>query len=333
MIAIGTQYIEQPAGISQLVFHQLHQHGDRALKTSRQNHLAMNRFLSGVERRAFRMAEIATGNRDDALDIVQDAMLSLVKSYGHKTPDDWGPLFQRILQSRIRDWYRRSRVRNSLLDWLGVRVRGLSWMGLGALAALAAYTVALPVSALAGLRLGACGPLEDSGPWTLVTLLAAGVAAGLTVNAVAALGEEVGWRGYLLARLSSVAGFWPSALIVGVVWGLWHAPLVINGYDYSVSALEDCGGRVEGLVALVVFTIFTTAAGLVAALLRVGSGGAIAPAAMHGTINGIAGLYASLVLGSRLVAPPAGLAVAAGFVLVAPLVWWAVRSLAEEEPG
>ncbi len=221
----------------------------------------------------------------------------------------------------------------SLLDWLGVRVRGLSWMGLGALAALAAYTVALPVSALAGLRLGACGPLEDSGPWTLVTLLAAGVAAGLTVNAVAALGEEVGWRGYLLARLSSVAGFWPSALIVGVVWGLWHAPLVINGYDYSVSALEDCGGRVEGLVALVVFTIFTTAAGLVAALLRVGSGGAIAPAAMHGTINGIAGLYASLVLGSRLVAPPAGLAVAAGFVLVAPLVWWAVRSLAEEEPG
>ena len=123
MIAIGTQYIEQPAGISQLVFHQLHQHGDRALKTSRQDHLAMNRFLSGVERRAFRMAEIATGNPDDALDIVQDAMLSLVKSYGHKTPNDWGPLFQRILQSRIRDWYRRSRVRNSLLDWLGLAGR------------------------------------------------------------------------------------------------------------------------------------------------------------------------------------------------------------------
>ncbi len=221
----------------------------------------------------------------------------------------------------------------SLLDWLGVRVRGLTWIGLGALAVLVAYTIALPVSALAGLRLGACGPLEDSGPWIIAALLMAGVAAGLTVNAVAAFGEEAGWRGYLLVRLSSVAGFWPSALVVGVVWGLWHAPLVINGYDYSVSALEGCGGRAGGLVALAVFTAFTTAAGLVAALLRVGSGGAIAPAAMHGTINGIAGLYASLVSGSRLVAPPAGLAVAAGFALVAPLVWWAVRSLAEEGPG
>ncbi len=78
----------------------------------------MNRFLASVEKRAFRMAEIATGNREHALDIVQDAMLSLVRSYSDKPAAEWGPLFQRILQNRIRDWYRRSRVRNAVIGWL-----------------------------------------------------------------------------------------------------------------------------------------------------------------------------------------------------------------------
>ncbi len=94
--------------------------GDSTLDKNRDNHLVMNDFLSGVERRAFRMAEIATGNPDDALDLVQEAMMTLVKNYSHKTPQDWGPLFHRILQSRIRDWYRRSTVRNKLLDWMGL---------------------------------------------------------------------------------------------------------------------------------------------------------------------------------------------------------------------
>ncbi len=73
---------------------------------------ALNRFLAGVERRAYRMALVATASPEDALDIVQDAMLGLAERYGHREPGDWGPLFQRILQSRIRDWYRRARVRN-----------------------------------------------------------------------------------------------------------------------------------------------------------------------------------------------------------------------------
>lgn len=94
--------------------------GDMTLDKNRDNALAMNDFLASVERRAYRMAEIATGNSDDALDIVQDTMLALVKNYSHKMPQDWEPLFYRILQSRIRDWYRRSTVRNRLLDWLGL---------------------------------------------------------------------------------------------------------------------------------------------------------------------------------------------------------------------
>lgn len=74
----------------------------------------MDRFLSDSEQQAYRMAIIATGNRDDALEIVQDAMLKLAKKYANKPPEEWGPLFHRIMQSTIRDWYRRCKVRNSL---------------------------------------------------------------------------------------------------------------------------------------------------------------------------------------------------------------------------
>ena len=114
-----------------LVLHQCHQQGDNTLEKNSNKHLVMNDFLSGVERRAFRMAEIATGNADDALDLVQDAMMTLVKNYGHKTPQDWAPLFQRILQNRIRDWYRRSTVRNRLLDWLGLAGKDSRMPGAG----------------------------------------------------------------------------------------------------------------------------------------------------------------------------------------------------------
>jgi len=80
----------------------------------------LERFLASVEKKAFRMARIATGgNTDDALDIVQDSMLAFVKKYTSRPENDWRPLFYRVLQNRIRDWYRRQSVRNRWRGWLG----------------------------------------------------------------------------------------------------------------------------------------------------------------------------------------------------------------------
>ncbi|MEQ8288154.1 MAG: RNA polymerase sigma factor [Gammaproteobacteria bacterium] len=76
-------------------------------------------FLASVERRAYRMAELATGNKDEALDILQDAMFKLVERYAEKPAEEWGPLFTTILQSRIKDWYRRQQVRKGILGWFG----------------------------------------------------------------------------------------------------------------------------------------------------------------------------------------------------------------------
>lgn len=81
----------------------------------------MEQFLKSVERRAFRMAEIATGSRDDALDVLQDAMLEFVRAYAHKPEEQWKPLFYRIVQNKIRDWGRRSKVRRILMTLLPSR--------------------------------------------------------------------------------------------------------------------------------------------------------------------------------------------------------------------
>jgi RNA polymerase sigma-70 factor (ECF subfamily) len=72
---------------------------------------ALDRFLASIERRALRMAELASGSRDVALDLVQEAMLGFVRHYASRQPTEWAPLFYRILDSRLHDWQRRQRVR------------------------------------------------------------------------------------------------------------------------------------------------------------------------------------------------------------------------------
>ncbi len=78
----------------------------------------MDEFLASVERRAYAMAKMAVGQREEALDIVQDAMLRLVQRYAHRPQDEWRCLFFKILQNRIRDWYRRNSVSNRWRVWL-----------------------------------------------------------------------------------------------------------------------------------------------------------------------------------------------------------------------
>lgn len=79
---------------------------------------AIEAFLRGVERRALRMADLATGSRDEALDIVQDAMFGFVRHYAGKPAADWAPLFYRVLDNRLNDWHRRKRVRVRWIDRL-----------------------------------------------------------------------------------------------------------------------------------------------------------------------------------------------------------------------
>ena len=73
----------------------------------------LSQFLASVERRAFKQAQFSVRNDENALDIVQDAMLKLSRSYGDRPPAELPLLFQRILQNTIKDHYRRQKVRST----------------------------------------------------------------------------------------------------------------------------------------------------------------------------------------------------------------------------
>ena len=63
--------------------------GDLILNSS----VSLDKFLKGVQSRAFRIVQIATGNPEDALDLVQDAMFNLVEKYLDRSEEEWTPLF------------------------------------------------------------------------------------------------------------------------------------------------------------------------------------------------------------------------------------------------
>jgi RNA polymerase sigma-70 factor, ECF subfamily len=79
----------------------------------------MEDFLREVEARAFRIAVVSTRDAGEALDIVQDAMISLARRYADRSEAEWRPLFYSILKNRVRDWQRRRIVRSRVVSFFG----------------------------------------------------------------------------------------------------------------------------------------------------------------------------------------------------------------------
>jgi RNA polymerase sigma-70 factor (ECF subfamily) len=92
--------------------------GTTAMAASRPAPLSLDAFLRDAGRRAQMMAQFAVRDREAALDIVQEAMISLATRYADRDPASWGPLFQVILQSRIMDHHRRETRRKKWMTWL-----------------------------------------------------------------------------------------------------------------------------------------------------------------------------------------------------------------------
>ncbi len=117
------------------------------------------------------------------------------------------------------------------------------------------------------------GP-APSGP-LLAGLFAASLVVGPTINGVFGFGEELGWRGYLLPKLLGF-GRWRAHLLVGLLWGLWHAPLVAVGFNYP-------GYPVPGLLAMIGLT---TTMGIYVGEMALRHRSSLLAGWIHGAING-----------------------------------------------
>jgi len=146
-----------------------------------------------------------------------------------------------------------------------------------------------------------------------------GLIAGATFNALVAFGEELGWRGFLQKEFAGL-GFWRSSALIGVIWGLWHAPLVLQGVNYPY----------HPLAGVFMMVLFTTLLAPLFSYVRLKSGSVIAAAVMHGSLNGVARIPVLVVKGSNLLIGPTGLA---GFLALSllDLGLWLYQRLRREE--
>ncbi len=207
-------------------------------------------------------------------------------------------------------------------EWRALRTSFWRTYGRNALAAAAAITAVLigafGVAWLAGaLAIPGAGhlvaPDAPLPPAVLVpVVIAEGVLAGLTINGLFAFGEEYGWRGVLAQELRPL-GAVRANLLTGVLWGLWHAPIIILlGHNYG----SEWGWGIPVMVAWV------TPFSFLLWRLRERTGSVLAPAMLHGAANGALGVFTFLISGGNvLVALPVGLLLAVTMAIVAVAAW------------
>lgn len=176
--------------------------------------------------------------------------------------------------------------RPSLRGNLGRYALALWGPGLLTLAGAALYFLLFPsqfdpaMTALAG-QLG----MESVPISMLLSQLALCVTLFPFVNLFFALGEEVGWRGWLTPKLQERLGRRRGLIASGVIWGVWHWPLILlAGYEYGTGYP---GAPLTGALAM---CLFTTALGTLLSWLYEGTGSIWAPALAHGAVNAIAAM-------------------------------------------
>ena len=134
-------------------------------------------------------------------------------------------------------------------------------------------------------------------------ILFQGMIAGITVNAVAGFGEELGWRGFLVREFQNMK-FPEAALVIGFIWGIWHAPIILMGHNYAQHP-------VAGVFMMTIWCILLSPLFL---YITIKSKSVIAASVMHGTLNATGALALIMVEGGNDLLT--GLTGLAGFIAV-----------------
>lgn len=102
------------------------------------------------------------------------------------------------------------------------------------------------------------------------------------INIIPTLGEELGWRGYLLYGLKNSTGSSVKAvLMTGVIWGIWHAPMIAMGHNYGT---DYPGYPYIGILMMIVFCVLI---GIIEGYITLRTDSAIPAAICHSAINGL----------------------------------------------
>ena len=157
--------------------------------------------------------------------------------------------------------------------------------------------------------------------WTLVLLqLSVGLLVAPLINSFFTFGEELGWRGYLQPKLM-VLGFRKALLLTGVIWGIWHWPVIAMGHNFG---FDYWGAPWTGFLMM---TWFTITAGTIIGWLAL-RGQSVWPAVIaHAATNGIAGagllfLRADAQVNTLLGPAPVGLIANIPWALLAVYLLW-----------
>lgn len=154
---------------------------------------------------------------------------------------------------------------------------------------------------------------------TMVMQMSMGILLSPFLNLIPCFGEEWGWRGYLLPKMLNRFRVVPAILICGVIWGLWHAPLIVLGHNYG---LGYRGFPAAGILAMCIFCIVI---GTILSYVTMKAGSCVPAIIGHGTLNGFAAAgigFTSLQNPYNVFLGPAptGLIGGAGFIVVAAIL-------------
>ncbi|MDD4489310.1 MAG: CPBP family intramembrane metalloprotease [Paludibacter sp.] len=128
-----------------------------------------------------------------------------------------------------------------------------------------------------------------------------GLIAGITVNAIAGFGEELGWRGFLLKQFKDM-NFMKASILIGFIWGIWHAPMILMGHNYP-------DHPVAGVFMMTILCILLS---VIFLYITIKSKSVIAAAVLHGTMNATNGISIMLIEGGNDLT--VGMPGAAGFI-------------------
>ena len=146
------------------------------------------------------------------------------------------------------------------------------------------------------------------------------------LNMIAALGEELGWRGFLYPQLKDRFGRTKGWLLGGVIWGAWHWPLIaLVGYEYGAAAGNSAGYIGAPVTGMLMFSFITAGLGVLHAWVYEKSECIWLPSLLHGAFNAAAALPLALCLTNtgtyRLLGPaPNGLLSGLPFLIAAVLI-------------